>query len=366
MLGALAAGALAPRASASARPGGAAERLSQAGRGFNLPGIGDPAHIRQRRIEPQALAALRAGGFNAIRLPIEPALLTKGRSDTAFFLSALSLSLDDFLKAGFAVTLDMHPGPTTADLLRDHPDQGSALITEAWRQLLPLCAELPADKVMLELLNEPALPVRLWPDLRRTLAGLVREKTTSHTLVWGAANYQTMEETMADTGLVDDNAIAAVHYYYPMIFTHQGEDWSDGPLKSIRGFPFPARAGSEPVQELRRQMQRQGHSDAVALIDREAATDWTAERIRKDMARLKAWAGSTGWPVVVNEFGVYRSGARPQDRALWLKMLRTSAEACGFGWAHWEIDEGFGFMADRNDPATIEPLLRDALLGRQP
>jgi len=364
VLGALAAGALAGVAHAAPQLGVAAKRLSRARHGFNLPGIGDTPLADMRRIEPQALKALRSLGFDSIRLPIEPALLTQERGQASVFLTSLALSVEQFLIAGFTVTLDMHPGPKSADLLRDRPDQGGVMITEAWRQLLPLCQDLPEESVMLELLNEPALPAALWPDLRRRLADLVRQKTTAHTLIWGAANYQTIEETLSDQGLKDDNAIAAVHYYYPMIFTHQDQDWADGPLKVIKGFPFPARSGSDAVRSLRNRMERQGQGDAVEMIDKETKTDWTPERIQTDMARLKAWAASTGWPIIVNEFGVYRSGARPEDRALWLKTLRVAAEAGGFGWAHWEIDQGFGFMQDRNRPQTIDPLMINALLGR--
>jgi endoglucanase len=344
----------------------AARRLNKARRGFNLPGIGDTPMAEMRRIEPQALAALHRLGFDSIRLPIEPALLRQDASQTAVFLAALDLAIGQFLSAGFTVTLDMHPGPKSADLLRQHPDQGAELIAGAWRALLPLCADLPADEVMLEMLNEPALPADLWPKLRQTLVDTIRRKTTTHTLVWGAANYQTVEETLADKGPQDDNAIVAVHYYYPMIFTHQAQTWSDGPLKVISGFPFPSSRELGSIRNLRQRMQTQGQADAVALIDKEIQTDWTPARIGRDMARLKDWSVATGWPVTVNEFGVFRSGASPKDRALWLKSLRTRAEAGGFGWAHWEIDQGFGFMADRNRPATVDPLMIDALLGRKP
>ncbi len=370
MLAALGTGAFAsaagPSQGASDGATTAARRLGKARRGFNLPGIGDTPLAEMRRIESQALAALHRLGFDSIRLPIEPALLRQDARQTSLFLAAIDLAVGQFLSAGFTVTLDMHPGPKSADLLRQHPDQGADMIVEAWRTLLPLCADQPADAVMLEMLNEPALPTDLWPKLRQTLVETIRRSTTAHTLVWGAANYQTVEETLADKGPKDDNAIVAVHYYYPMIFTHQAQTWSEGPLKAISGFPFPSSRNLDSVRGLRQRMQVKGHPDAVALIDKETETDWTPARVGKDMARLKDWSVKTGWPVTVNEFGVFRSGAKPSDRALWLKALRTGAEDGGFGWAHWEIDQGFGFMTDRNRPATVDPLMIDALLGRKP
>ncbi len=350
-------------APAPLRSATAAARVNTARRGFNLPGIGDTPVAKMRRIEPQALRALRKLGFDTIRLPVDPSLLTQDASQTAVFLSALTLSVEQILLAGFSLTLDMHPGGKSSQLLRKSPEIGSRLILDAWQALLPVCLDLPADAVMLEMLNEPALPSDRWRELRPKLVELIRSKTGSHTLIWGAANYQTIEETIADTGPEDDNAIAAVHYYYPMIFTHQGQDWSEGPLKVIRGFPFPSRGDLPEIRDLRQRMMAQGHLDAAKMIDEETRIEWTPSRIETDMQRLQKWSAASGWPVIVNEFGVYRAGAREADRALWLKSLRSSAEKCGFGWAHWEIDEGFGFMSDRNDPLSIEPRLIDALLG---
>jgi endoglucanase len=368
MLGGLAACAFATAAHgqttpASLRSATAAARLNTARRGFNLPGIGDTPVAEMRRIEPQALAALRKLGFDTIRLPVDPSLLIQDADQTALFRSALILSVEQILLAGFSLTLDMHPGGKSSDLLRRSPETGSRLIVDAWRALLPVCLDLPADLVMLEMLNEPALPSDQWLELRPKLVDLIRSRTDSHTLIWGAANYQTIEETIADQGPGDDNAIAAVHYYYPMIFTHQGQDWVEGPLKAIRGFPFPSRRDFPDIRNLRQRMMAQGHLDAAKMIDEETGIDWTPDRIDADMQRLQTWSAATGWPVIVNEFGVYRAGAREADRALWLKSLRSSAERCGFGWAHWEIDEGFGFMSDRNDPSSIQPRLIDALLG---
>jgi endoglucanase len=370
LLAGLAAGSLAtwPHGAAAQGPehqGWQGISLRRPQRGFNLPGVGDTSPGEAQAIEPRALSALRALGFDTIRLPVEPALLCADEAQSSLFLSGLDVAIEQLLLADFTVTLDMHPGPQSADLLRDHPNQGGDLVMRAWQKLLGLRSGWPGDSVALELLNEPALPSALWPDLRGRLAALIRGSGSSHTLVWGAANYQTIEETIADQGPEDDDAIVAVHYYYPMIFTHQGQDWVDGPLEAIQGFTFPSSASSPAVRVLKQHMEAQGRTDAVELIDKETEFEWAAARIAADMARLKDWALRIGRPVVINEFGVYRKGARVHDRAAWLKAVRASAENNGFGWAHWELDQGFGFMTDRTDPRSIEPEILEALLGRR-
>src|SRR5690606_20028834 len=138
--------------------------------------------------------------------------------------------IDTLLACGTAVTIDLHPDVETDSILERDPRNGSELVRAAWDRLVPLARAKPPEAVLLELLNEPALPQSEWRTLRARLVSNIRDILPEHTLVWGAAANQTIEETLEDGGPDDDNTIAAVHFYYPMIFTHQGMSWAGSEL----------------------------------------------------------------------------------------------------------------------------------------
>ena len=44
-------------------------------------------------------------------------------------------------------------------------------------------------------------------------------------------------------------------------------------------------------------------------------------------------------------------------------MVRRAAEDCGIGWAYWELDDGFGLIADRADTGNFDEAMLGALFG---
>lgn len=328
----------------------ARHRLRRFAQGYNLPGVTDVPHDEARMPDGELIAHLVRVGLSSIRLPVEPALLLSDSGQLGHVIGTVA----QLVGAGATVTIDLHPSPTTDDLLRRDEAAGRDLVEAAWTLLAPRLASLPADRVMLELLNEPAFTSDSWQALRQRLVVRLRAATTDHTLVWGAAQNQTIEETLADPGPDDGNAIAAVHYYYPMAFTHQGQSWGDTPLAAIRGLPFPFAAADPEVKALRDELVRAGATDGIALLDAETRSPWNAERMASQFDDLARWAIRTGWPVTVNEFGVFNDHAPAASRMRWLAAARTAAQARGFGWMHWELDGGFGFTSSRIDIDGID------------
>ena len=59
-------------------------------------------------------------------------------------------------------------------------------------------------------------------------------------------------------------------------------------------------------------------------------------------------------PLICNEFGVFRSFSDPQDRAAWIKDVRTSLERHNIGWAMWDYSGSFGVVTKKNGVATLD------------
>src|SRR5207248_9520886 len=59
---------------------------------------------------------------------------------------------------------------------------------------------------------------------------------------------------------------------------------------------------------------------------------WDAFRIGVEIGQAAEWAKRWNVPLTCNEFGVYRKNSDPQDRARWLRDVRTTLEHNGIGW----------------------------------
>jgi endoglucanase len=357
----LAVASLAPAAARAAIPDNRNARLA---RGFNLP---DQAPLDpSKKPDPATLKGLRDRGMTHVRLPVQGEALMKRFSDRARVKSALddvARALDLLLDLDFAVSVDMHPGGIFAKLHRADPDAALVALTEAWRMLAERIAPRPADRVFAELLNEPNTDDAIWRDQAERLAATLRTDLPKTTFIVGPAPYQRVEALAAWRPLGDANVVYAFHYYDPMLFTHQGLTWdATDPLSRLANVPYPARRGDAQVTRLIETLRQRGDDDLAASLDHALARPWNKEAIEGQFAALAAWGRANRASIVLNEFGVLRFKAPRPARLQWLRDVRETAEANGFGWAHWDYREGFGLLAESGAP---DAELIDALLPPQ-
>mgnify|MGYP001025084818 CR=1 FL=1 len=330
-------------------------------RGFNLPGWVD----REDGVAPAkaALEKLRRLGFETIRLPVAADPLLADLSGQAVMLGRIESALAQTAALGFSVIVDLHPAGKFASALRGEPAEGARQAAEAWAALAGVVADTPADKVFAELLNEPPMQPAVWLDLRDRLAATVRAKCPGHAIVWGTAPVQGIWELAGVPPLADANAIVAVHYYTPMGFTHQCENWDASPLGRIGNLPFPATKDAPQVQALFEKFKASGDGEAIAFLDREFAGPWTAEHIASDFAKLGEWSRKNNCPAMVGEFGVLDFCVDAKSRGNWVRAVRQAAEKNDIGWAYWELDQGFGFIKSRTSTEGFDQAMIDALVG---
>jgi len=331
-------------------------------RGFNLPGWFD-----RRDGKPPGAAVLQKLhrlGFETIRLPIDPGLIAAAASaDHPAVLDSIDNALAMLRLAGFATILDLHPGDDFRSLLDSDPESAATLAEAAWNGLSAVIAAHPPDSVFPELLNEPPLTSEAWLSLRSRLAARVRANCPRHTIVWGPARFQGIWELAGTPPLDDDNQIASVHYYWPMGFTHQCENWDREPLARLRNLPFPATKESPKVAALYEVLRQAGDAQARHFLDGEFASPWSAQHIKADFADAARWSRANKCPVILDEFGVLDFCADPVSRANWIGCVRHAAEANSIGWTYWELDQGFGFIRDRESTEGFDRSVIAALVS---
>jgi endoglucanase len=163
--------------------------------------------------------------------------------------------------------------------------------------------------------------------------------------------------------LSDPNIVYATHFYDPMIFTHQGQDWSNDPVRYLQRVPFPAHLADPAITVLLDNLAKSGQNAAAGFLRSQLRKPWTEARIVDDISQAAAWAERHRRSVMINEFGVLGWKVAPADRARWLRTVRGAAEDHCIGWAHWDYADGFGFVNRIGGREIPDELIVDALLG---
>jgi endoglucanase len=329
-------------------------------RGISLVGWFDDTPARPP--DPRLLADLAGRGLTHVRLPVRaetvsPRFAAKAEIDR--HRRDLSDALDRLLGLGLAVVVDLHGGERFQRLLAEDPAAGAAAVADAWRGLAPLVASRPAGRVFAEILNEPPLDDARWLPLQADLVARLAPILGTATPILSTGGPQRVER-LAESPPSPAPGVWAVHYYDPMVFTHQGADWMrPDPIADLSGVPFPFRGADERVVALGRAARLDGRRATATYVASLAPVVWGIAEIERDMARLGAWSRANRRPVVIGEFGALAT-APAADRRTWLATVVDAAEKNCLGWTHWEYRDGFGFL----DPATgrVDEAILSALL----
>ncbi|MES5484286.1 cellulase family glycosylhydrolase [Bradyrhizobium sp. INPA03-11B] len=348
---------VAARACPALIDGVAADRLEALSRGVNADGwIADPRSAPSRGL----LLELRKAGLTHIRLPV-PADFVMPRFATQADIDARLQTVDSALKTllglGYVVSIDLHSGRYFNALHKDDPQGAMTEMKSAWTALARVIQRYPSDRIFAELLNEPEVDAAQWQGEARELAGFIRQMLPRTTLITGPVNWQRADSLPDFKPLDDPNVVYAVHFYDPMVFTHQAHWDPNEPLHDVVGLPYPARADDPRVQQLREQLTLLNRPRALAMVDR-AIPD---RGIDKWLEPATAWQRQYSRPIIINEFGVLKAGAPRDSRLRWLAGVTAYARQQCWGWTHWEMSQGFG-LADAITGKADQGVLK-ALLG---
>lgn len=325
------------------------------------------------------LNALRAAGFDTVRLPVDPApfVVFEGRRREAVY-EMLFDALRRMNAAGLKVIVDIHPNSRNAiwgeKAVAAGPEAPAFLAVAG--VAADIAGRLTAAErswVALELLNEPRLKCKgeeqdRWQRMAALLVQRARGANPGLALIVTGACISSADGLLAldPSGFHDPNVFYTFHFYEPFSFSHQGAQFIPWPDKYLDGVPWPASARpfDAPLGLLNKRIaalpglddaaRNQARNGAYQNLKRFYASQAGPETIRARFAQLRRWAERYGIPpshILNGEFGVIRKadgapGALCPDRLRWLRDVREASEANGFAWAYFSYDGPFALLID--------------------
>lgn len=338
----------------------APERLAALARGFNADGWINGAPPGR-----ELLQQLRRAGMSHVRLPVPaervmPRFSAKAERDET--LGVLDQALKQLTALGYSISVDLHPGERFNRMHKEDPDAALGQMQEAWSGLAQVIRPYPANRIFAELLNEPDVDADKWQTEVETLAAFVRGLLPKTTLVIGPVNWQRADSLPRFRPLSDPDVVYAIHFYDPMVFTHQAHWDAQDPLHDIIDLPYPIDAGDPKVRALRQDLQDRGATKALGMLDIAIAAAKDRPGADRWLAPALQWQQQFVRPIIINEFGVLKAGAPRQSRLRWLAEVTAYARDHCWGWTHWELAQGFG-LVDRSTGKPDSDVMRALLSG---
>jgi endoglucanase len=287
-------------------------------------------------------------GFDHVRLPVDfrLCLKTDGSLDEAKIKPIANVI--GWAKArGIGVVLDAHflPGADFNTVGGDSraytdPDIQNAA-ANSWRLMARHFAG-EGPYLRFEILNEPvAADNKLLNPFMARMLSAIRESNPTR-IVYVTSNKWSSFHTIEDVVLPDDPNIAlTLHFYEPIIFTHQGAPWA-----GLNGLPPVTFPGAVP--------DASGFEKAYQNFHVHPGDAITAAQVEATFASVSAWLANHApkIEVYVGEFGVYEPADAASKRR-WIATIRSNAESRNWGWAVWEYADSF---AVRRHDGSLTPI----------
>ena len=286
------------------------------------------------------LAAIRALGFQVVRLAVDPQYLYRpaepGRLEPAV-LADLDSAVDRLLAHDLAVIVT--PFLHDRSLVRDSAGAGFVWL---WEALAGHLSTRDPERVFLEVMNEPVFSDRpeAWLELQDRLLVAMRRGAPRHTLIATGPSWSTIDGLLKVSPLQDPNIVYTFHFYVPWDFAHQGLAWAG--TAELRDLPYPADP-SRCAATLRRLTD----SGAVADAKGYCAGHWDAATLGVALDSVDQWRRVHEVPVFAGELGVTCTAPK-SDRLAWIRDARVELERREIGWALWGWDDCFGLNAHRD------------------
>ncbi len=303
-----------------------------------FPGI--DKHI-ETFISAADFANVRSWGFDHVRVPVDSyVFFTENEAPIESRLAGIDRAVALSKQHGLKLILDLHecPGHDFADATGSGaPVQklfsGDETFVKKAEKIWACLSERygSEDHVLFESLNEPVAPTAaIWNTIKDRLCREIRRHAPKSTIITGSNMWNRPSTYGELTPVDDDNVVYAVHFYEPLLFTHQFAPWIPEPeIKVARTYPSDYGPADTPRKH------------GLVL----SKGKWDRERIVTEFAPVDAFRTRYGVPVICDEFGVY-TPVELNAQLRWYEDLLSVLKDMGIGFSYWNYKNlDFGIIS---------------------
>ena len=314
---------------------------------FRFPASRDPAALAAY-LSDQALADLRATGFDFVRLAVDPDIV-----DSAAQRSVLIAAIRRIQRQGLTVIVSPHPHDWR---LETDPADRERLFA-FWKTLAAALRPLDPARTVPELLNEPVFvnDPTAWAALQHRLLADIRHALPHATVVLTGQDWGSIGGLLALPPEDDRNVIYSFHFYDPAELTSLAAYRPGLDRIAVARLPFPVD------DRVRCDLAADRSADTATrdLMRYYCNFGWDTSRIAAPIDRAAAWARANHVRLLAGEFGA-SAALNPTARLAWLHSVSDTLAKRDIGWALWGYDDVMGLGVSR--PPTRRPRLDSAVL----
>jgi len=288
-------------------------------------GAGDFAHVKN-------------WGFDHARVPVDSYLFfTEEEKPVENRLVNLDRAVEYARQNGLKLIVDLHECPghdfseaTKSPVQKLFSDDDTYIkkTEKIWAYLAERYAH--NDFVLFETLNEPVAPTaEVWNKVKDRLCRAIRRHAPRSTIITGSNMWNWPSTFDSLTPFDDDNMIYCVHFYEPLLFTHQNAPWIGNPeIKTVR--PYPGDYGPGFVRKYGLTM---------------SAGIWDRQRLVKEFEPVNTFRKKYNARIICNEFGVY-TPVELQSQLRWYDDLLSVLKEMEIGFSYWNYKNlDFGIIS---------------------
>ncbi len=278
-------------------------------------------------------------GVEVIRIPTHFETLSLGKPDY-IIPDILFEKLDDAInwceELKMYVIIDFHNDCAQGSKTSPNIEK---ILSKIWTQI----AERYKDRseyVIYEIMNEPhEIDVKKWATIQGKIIKLIRQIDNKHSIIVGAADWNSAQELLNLPEYDDDNLIYNFHEYSPFLFTHQGASWTD--ISRITHIPFPY------VKEKMPPLPKNPKDSEIWRLQN-YEKDSSEEVLIEPLDKAVEFANKRKAPLMSNEFGVYMKYAEPQERVNWYRIKSGYLDERNIVRISWDYRNSFGIFNTEN------------------
>jgi len=290
-------------------------------------------------ISNEDFANVKSWGFDHVRIPVDSYLFfTDDEEPIESRMANLDRAVNMAKQNSLNMILDLHECPghdfsevTKSPVQKLFADDDTYIkkTEKIWSHLAERYSQ--NEHVLFETLNEPVAPTpEIWNAVKDRLCREIRRHAPKSTIITGSNMWNWPNMFSFLTPFDDDNVVYSVHFYEPLLFTHQNAPWMTNSPEILIKRTYPEDYGAGFVRKY-------GFAQSVG--------EWNRERFLKEFEPVNTFSKKYNAPVICNEFGVYIP-VELQAQLRWYDDILSVLKEMDIGFSYWNYKNlDFGIIS---------------------